>query len=38
MSSKPHVAVFMDKDRDGMNFIIWSEIHISEGLKFPLPP
>ena len=38
MSSGPRVAVCMDKDHGEMNFIYWSEIHISEGLRFPLPP
>ena len=37
MSSGPCVVVCMDEDHGEMNFIYWPEIHISEGLRFPLP-
>ena len=34
----PHYVDCTDGDRGGMNSICWPEIHISEGLRFPLPP
>ena len=38
MSLGPRVAVCTDEDLGEMNFIYCSEIHISEGPRFPLPP
>ena len=37
-SSGPRFVDRMDEDQGGMNFIYWSEIHISEGLRFTLLP
>ena len=34
----PHYVDCMDGDWGGMNSIYWPEIHISKGLRFPLPP
>ena len=34
----PRFVNCIKENRGGMNFIYWSEIHISEGLRFPLPP
>ena len=34
----PHYVDCMKGDRGGMNSIYWPDIHISEGLRFPLPP
>ena len=34
----PQFAACTDMDRGRMNYIYWSEIHINEGLRFPLPP
>ena len=31
-------TAFTDMVRGQMNYILWSKIHISEGLRFPLPP
>ena len=36
-SSGPYYVGYMEEDRGGMNSIYWLEIHISEGLRFPLP-
>ena len=36
--SGPRFEDYMKEDQGGMNFIYWPEIHISEGLRFPLPP
>ena len=37
-STRPHFMDRTDEDRGVMNFIYWLEIHISEGLRFPLLP
>ena len=37
-SMGPLFATCMEEDRGGMNFMYWSEVHISEGLRFPFPP
>ena len=37
-SSRPHFTDCTEEDRGEMNFIYCPEIHISEGLRFPLPP
>ena len=37
-SSWPHLVAYTVEDRGGMNFMYWSKVHISEGLRLPLPP
>ena len=37
-SSRPQFVACKDEDRGIMNSIYWLEIHISEGLRFPLHP
>ena len=37
-SSGPHFTTCTEEDRGGMNFMYWSKVHISEELKFSLPP
>ena len=34
----PQFVACLDRDQGVMNSIYWPEIHISEGLRFPLPP
>ena len=34
-SSRPHFADCTEEDREGMNFMYWSKVHISEGLRYP---
>ena len=33
----PEFVASIEEDRGGMNYMYWLEIHISEGLRFPLP-
>ena len=33
----PQFMTYMDDDRGEMNTVYWPEIHIGEGLRFPLP-
>ena len=37
-SSRPRFATCTEEERGGMNLIYWSEVHINEGLRFPLLP
>ena len=37
-SLRPRLTACTKEDKGGMNFIYWLEVHISEGLRFPLPP
>ena len=39
-SLSSHFTTYTEEDRGGMNsmYMYWLEVHISEGLRFPLPP
>ena len=37
-SSRPRFVTCTKEDREGMNFMYCPKVHISEGLRFPLPP
>ena len=38
-SSKPHFVAYMEEDQGGvLNFMYYPKVHISERLRFPLPP
>ena len=37
-SSRAQFVTSMEEDRGRMNFMYWLEVHINEGLRFPLPP